>query len=552
MTLRFACAAPVLLAVPLLAIPPSACAADVEGTSRIDAVTVYADRAQVTRVVRAQVPSGSNRVILSDLPVAVMRASLRSRGGGEDWQLGRVALTEREKAELVEERERELTQEIEALQSQQRIREDRIKAQRIKLDFIGRLGESTAAQINDRVDAGAIDPDTWERGWAKLVSGSGEALDAIRLAEEDLAQLARRADRARRELHQLATGARAVLEAAVDVQADRATEVTFELTYQVTGASWQPQYDARLASEGRTVTVTQYGSVSQGTGEAWDNVLLAFSTTAPGRGELAELQPWRVDIARPVQPSVVMSRSQFGKSEAQDMAGNLAMSDDVTAGSAPAPVMATAEVSEFAASYNVEGRVSVPSDRSQHEMVIGRGEVPVELRAEAVPKFDRHAYLVARLTQPGGAPWPAGMITLFRDDALVGTGRLDAMQPGETRDLSFGLDDAIAIDYRLDTGARSSEGIINSYQREERRYLIDATNHHRTAIELTILDQMPVPQDEDITVEMLDDTTPPTTVDRDRKRGVMAWTETLQPGASMDLRFGYAITWPKGERLEGF
>ena len=114
------------------------------------------------------------------------------------------------------------------------------------------------------------------------------------------------------------------------------------------------------------------------------------------------------------------------------------------------------------------------------------------------------------------------------------------------------VDDAIDIDYRLDTGGRSSEGIISSYRREERRFLIDATSHHATPIGLTILDQLPVPQDERIEVEMLDDTTPPTVTDDDDRRGVLAWTRTLAPGENMKLMFGYAVTWPEDLRIDGF
>ncbi|MCB1832466.1 MAG: mucoidy inhibitor MuiA family protein [Geminicoccaceae bacterium] len=536
---------PAGLAALLLLPLASALAADIEGTSRIDAVTVYGNGAQVTRVVKAQVSEGTHRVILTGLPLSMRQQSLRGRGGGESWTLGRVSLVERESSELVRERERELVQEIEALESQQRVRRDRIETERRKLSFIQRLGDTAGRQIDEDLERGALDPSLWRESWETLGAGTAEALETIRLAEEDLAHLQKRADRARRELEQLSTGARAVLEAAVDVRAERAGEVMFELVYQVDGASWQPQYDARLASAERQLTLIQYGSVSQGTGEDWENVALELSTTTPARGDVPELRPWRIDVARPP----VAMRS------AQGVAQDMAMSESVAepmAKAGAAPVMAQAVVSEFSASYRVDGRVSVPSDRSAHRMIVDRVTAPVDLRAEAVPKFDARAYLIAGLTHTGEAPFPSGEMTLFRDDALIGTSHLRLLRKGETRDLSFGVDDAIDIDYRLDTGGRSSEGIISSYRREERRFLIDATSHHATPIELTILDQLPVPQDERIEVGMLDDTTPPTVTDDDDRRGVLAWTRSLAPGEEMKLKFGYAVTWPEDLRIDGF
>ncbi|MCB2012564.1 MAG: mucoidy inhibitor MuiA family protein [Geminicoccaceae bacterium] len=536
---------PAGLAALLLLPLASAVAADIEGTSRIDAVTVYGNGAQVTRVVKAQVSEGTHRVVLTGLPLAMRQQSLRGRGGGESWTLGRVSLVERESSELVRERERELVQEIEALESQQRVRRDRIETERRKLSFIQRLGDTAGRQIDEDLERGALDPSLWRESWEILGAGTAEALETIRLAEEDVAHLQKRADRARRELEQLSTGARAVLEAAVDMRAERVGEVMFELVYQVDGASWQPQYDARLASAERQLTLTQYGSVSQGTGEDWENVALELSTTTPARGDVPELRPWRIDVARPP----VAMRS------AQGVAQDMAMSESVAepmAKAGAAPVMAQAVVSEFSASYRVDGRVSVPSDRSAHRMIVDRVTAPVDLRAEAVPKFDARAYLIAGLTHTGEAPFPSGEMTLFRDDALIGTSHLRLLRKGETRDLSFGVDDAIDIDYRLDTGGRSSEGIISSYRREERRFLIDATSHHATPIGLTILDQLPVPQDERIEVEMLDDTTPPTVSDDDDRRGVLAWTRTLAPGENMKLMFGYAVTWPEDLRIDGF
>ncbi|MEZ5824636.1 MAG: mucoidy inhibitor MuiA family protein [Geminicoccaceae bacterium] len=535
-----------------LLLSSTAIAADIEGTSRIDSVTVYGNGAQVTRIVKAELMEGTHRVILADLPLSMRRESLRSRGGGEGWTLGRVSLVEREKADLVRERERELTQEIEALESQQRIRRDRIRTQQVKLDFIERLSETTGRQVDDALERGVADPASWEKSWEMLAGGAAKALEEIRLAEEDLGQLEKRANRARRELDQLSTGARAVLEAAIDVRASKAGEVTFELVYQVGAANWQPQYDARLETARQRLELTQYGSVTQATGEDWSNVVIELSTTTPSRGDVPELAPWWIDVAQP--PVALQRRQLMEKAESADFAA-APMADSAAGGNevrSAAPVMAEAIVSEFAATYRVDGRVSVPSDRSAHQMVVDRITAPVALRAESVPKYDPRAYLVAELEHEGDAPFPSGEMTLFRDDALIGTSYLQLLRPGETRDLSFGSDDAIDIDYRLDTGGRSSEGIINSYRREERRFLIDATNHHKTPIELTILDQLPVPQDERIEVEQLDGTSAPSVTDHEDNRGVLAWKQVLEPGATWNLTFGYAVTWPEDLRIEGF
>ena len=538
--------------------PIAASSGDITTTSRIDAVTVYADRAQVTRAIQASVPEGAHRLIVADLPLAMLRESLRSRAGGSGMdtgiELGRVALVERPMAHLVGERERELTREIEALETQQRIRADRIEAQRIKLEFIERISSTATSQINEQIERGMGDPERWTESWETLVGGATEALQQIRLAEEDQLQLQGRIDKARQELQQLATGARSTLEAAIDIRAEAAADITIELTYQVANARWQPQYDARLDSEAGTLVLQQYGSVFQGTGEDWQDVTLSLSTTRPARGTLPELQPWRIDVFEPVMPMASGELRSFAKSrEAQVPAAALAEADQAGGAMEEAEaVLAAAVTSEFAAEYRIDRPVTIPADRSSHQVLIDRITHPVTLRAEAVPKLRKAAFLVAGIEHDGAAPFPGGQVTLFRDGAMVGTSHLALLRPGEKRDLSFGIDDRIEIDYRLDTGQRSSEGIINSYRRIERRFHMSAVNHHETPMELTILDQIPVAQDERIEVELLNDGTAPTETDHEEMRGVLAWKRTLDPGAELKIRLGFAVTYPDDLEVGGF
>ena len=537
------------LACMALLTPQNAFAADIEASSRIDRVTVFTDRAQITRIVKATVPKGNHRLVLSDLPLAMFQESLRSRGGSGTYELGRVSLAERPFADFVQDRERELVQEIEALSAQSRVRADRIAAQQIKLDFIKKISSTATNRIDDSLQVGEPNPDFWVKGWETLLTGADEALEQIRLAQEDITQLQRRIDKAQRELQQLSTGDRSILEAAIDVQANEDSEVAFELVYQVGNAYWQPQYDAKLNSETSEVTLLQYGAVQQGTGEAWNNVALEFSTTTPGQGSLPELYPWWVDIMEPIAPLAKTESRNFAAGAARQMA-EPALADSLE--EAAAPVQAVAVTSEFAAIYRVNRRVSVPADRSTHQMLIDRVVHPTTLRAETVPKLQRAAFILAEFEHKGEAPFPSGAMTLFRDGALLGNSRLALLRPGEKRELSFGVDDRIEIDYRLDADQKSDEGIIDSYRRTERRYLIEAVNHHQRPIELTILDQIPVSQDEDIEVEMLDGTTKPTAIDVEDRRGVISWSKSLEAGEQIKIRFGFAVTHPDDVQINGF
>ena len=126
------------------------------------------------------------------------------------------------------------------------------------------------------------------------------------------------------------------------------------------------------------------------------------------------------------------------------------------------------------------------------------------------------------------------------------------LRPGERFRLSFGLDDKVRVDYRLEIGERSRGGIINRHQRQERQYRVEIANHHARPMEITVLDQLSVPQDERIEVELLDSTTPPTHDDVDARLGVLAWTDNYAPNEQRVIEFGYAVTYPEDARLAGF
>jgi len=47
-----------------------------------------------------------------------------------------------------------------------------------------------------------------------------------------------------------------------------------------------------------------------------------------------------------------------------------------------------------------------------------------------------------------------------------------------------------------------------------------------------------------VVVEMLRETTAPTTTDPDNRRGIVQWDVQLQPVAKTEVTFGYKVTYP--------
>jgi hypothetical protein len=124
--------------------------------------------------------------------------------------------------------------------------------------------------------------------------------------------------------------------------------------------------------------------------------------------------------------------------------------------------------------------------------------------------------------------------------------------PGDELRLGFGQDEAVAVERRLDTSYRSQEGIFDTYRRLERHYVMRVRNGHGVAVEIELLDRIPVPQDERIRVELTSETTPPDQRDVDGRRGVLAWRGRFAPGEEREIRLGFAVIVPDGLELDGF
>jgi len=70
-------------------------------------------------------------------------------------------------------------------------------------------------------------------------------------------------------------------------------------------------------------------------------------------------------------------------------------------------------------------------------------------------------------------------------------------------------------------------------------------NGHDFPIKVAIEDQLPVSENDEIAVELLPSSTPPTTTNLHDKRGVLEWAFEVKPGEAKDINFAWRMRWPK-------
>ena len=532
-------------------LPALAAASDITPQSNtVEEVTVYLDRAEVTRRVDVELPAGEHTILVAGLPAQLFEASLRATGHGEKGL--RIATVESRRAfttQVAQERERKLREQLQAQQDEKARLDGRRQALETQGKFIERL--ATLPSEQDANGNRLFTPEKWATAWQAIGKGMAETRAAQVSLQQELRTVDETIRKLEQELRQIQTGRRDSITAAIQVQADTSGKAQFELSYQLGGASWSPVYDASLETESGKVTLTQAAYVRQNTGEDWREAQLTVSTARPSAGTaIPELSPWWIDF---YQPPVPMDARRLKESKME-------MADEMLAGAmapraapqAAEEVVADSQVSEFSVKYRIPGRVSVPADNSRHRFVLGKQNLKASMTARAAPKLDLRAFLYAEIAYAGDSPLLPGPWQLQRDGIFVGTQHNPALLPGDELALAFGADDAIEVEYQKLKDERARQGLINREQRIERKYLINVTNRHKIAMPVTVFDQIPVSRDEAITVELLEDTTKPTQQNVENRPGVLSWKKELKPQQKQTIDFGYAVSYPQDRKVPGF
>lgn len=542
-----------LLLCSLMLLPTYVAARDLEPiTNRIDHVTVFLDRAEITRHITLALPAGDNTVLIHKLPAQLVEDSLRASGRGPVGLTISTVETRRVFGEKVaQEQERKLRDELQSLKDEKEQLNGRSKA----LDTQAKFIEQLASMPSDKDEKGnrQFTPEKWTTAWQTIGKGMTETNKARVSLQQQQRELDEKIRKVKQELGQIQTGRRDTITAAIQVASRNPGNAEFDLTYQLGGASWTPIYDASLDTEKGDIALTQAAHVRQNTGEDWQQTQITVSTARPSDGAaMPELHPWWIDYLQPPMPMRKPAPAETTKYEARKSAegvGVLSFSENL------ADMMETEaqpQVSEFSVRYRIPGRVSIPADNSRQRFVLTKQTLHAKLAARLAPKLDPRAFLYAELDYQGENPLLPGQWRLQRDGTFVGTQVNEALRPGEPLSLAFGADDAMEVDYKQLKDKRGKQGLIKREQRVERRYRIQATNHHRRTIPITVFDQLPVSRDESIKVELLEDTTPVSEKDVKDRPGVLAWKETLKPQQKQTIDFGYAVSYPLDRKVPGF
>jgi uncharacterized protein (TIGR02231 family) len=518
------------------------------------AVTVFPDRARVTRLGRSSLATGLQRLEVGDLPLGLLPASVRAAGKGTARaKLLGVTTRVEQFAETPAQATRELEQQILA-------RED------AEADLAARAGLVEREQKH--LDSLAAQSESYARGLAlrnrtpedqaaifDFIGGRSRALQTELMSlGRERHENAKALDRLRRELQaQQSARPRQRYTATVELDVTQAGDLDLELTYVVTGARWRPLYDLRLVDQ--SVDLTYMAEVTQNTGEDWPNVALTLSTARPSLTlTIPELDPWYV---RP-RPAPVMplrkarAAMPFAPTAAPAPA---AMSMDMARAEAQAMPEAELEVEGAAVSaagasltYRLAGQADVPGNGEPRKVTVATLPLKPEFNYITAPKLEPVCYRRAEVKNDSAYSLLPGELQIFEGGEYLGATQLEFVAPAQTFELALGADERLRVERKLVAREVDKAFIIGDRRRIHYAFEIELENLRDSRQTILVRDQIPVSRDEQIKVKLEGADPKPA---EQSELNVLEWRIVLDPGAKRKLRFDFNVEHPRSMDVIG-
>jgi uncharacterized protein (TIGR02231 family) len=505
--------------------------------SRITGVTVFLNRAQVTRVLQTRVDAGKTNIIVSGLTANLDPQSIQVTGKGNitligishqqnfihEFNMPSQLRMLRDSVELLkgiillEQNQREiLNKEEQLILSNQKIGGDN---QNLSAAELKAMADFYRSRLTD------------------IYTQRTRQDDKIRKLNDRSSKLQQQF-REKNDLYSRNTS-----EIVISVSSDNSSAVELEVDYLVNNAGWTPIYDLRAIDTKKPVQLAYKANVFQSTGEEWKNVNLTLSTQNPNLGGVKpELDPWYVDF-RNYYPTKSKGVGAVHRAPAP------AMAEEKEILESPVQIQT---ISDFTTSvqtsvsteFQIKLPYSVGSTGKPTLVDIANHSLNADYIYSVAPKMDPDAFLMARITGWGELNLLPGEANVFFEGTYVTKTIIDPSNIMDTLAISLGRDKRIVVkrEKMKDFTTRKAMG---GTQRDSFAYEISIRNTKAEAVKIVVEDQVPVSQNSQIEVALQDAGGARYTA----ASGKLLWELELKSQETKKLVYKFEVKYPKDKVL---
>ncbi|HEY3447377.1 MAG TPA: mucoidy inhibitor MuiA family protein [Myxococcales bacterium] len=537
-TISWTLLASLTLAAPALAAAASAAEEAKEAPPPVVKVVVYPDRALVTRMLKVDCAKGPLAAVFKALPFGLDPTTLKATATGADAQVEGVSLYQRVLAEAQTAQLRELDAQIEALQikiyDQQQVRE-RALAERAQAESL----RSTAVPFMTREAAVEKKPNL--AAWTVALESTRDLMDEAdgrrRVVDAALRELGRQLQELQTKRGAIASAApKRVQDAELAVRCGATGPARVELSYMTGGVSWEPLYEARANDARNAIDLSVLASIVQATGEPWKDVEVTLSTATTRRDATPpQLQRLYLGATPEDQEKKVLVR----RDEEVNRLSSTGPSGAPSAGEAPM----AAEDQGLSVQLKVPGTVDFPGDGRPTRVSVETLKLAASFKLLTLPKLLPHAFRSAEAQNTARYPLVPGRVDLFSGGGFIGSTRLPMVSRGDKIKLAFGIDEQIKVKRIVVEELKKDPGFFGSTRRLTYAYKIELQSFAPKATVVTLQEQVPVSQMDDVKVLVEAKTTTPG-FELAKDDGFLTWKVGLAPKEKKTVELRFAVEIP--------
>ncbi|NBN23859.1 mucoidy inhibitor MuiA family protein [Proteus sp. G2657] len=374
-------------------------------------------------------------------------------------------------------------------------------------------------------------------------------LNQQKMAREEIAELTEKLEELSRQLEiDMPIIAKEKTQIVLSLGTSKNLTSKMRISYITPDAGWSPAYDIRSQGMGKPILLTYKADVIQNTGLNWDKVKLVLTSTNPSLNITAPtLSPWylalyndnakfrsksmSMDMAAPVVPSpALMGEESYEKQ----------LNKGVTR-------YVTTNNNGINLSHTIALPYTLKNSTETNTLVINQKEVTADYRYLTTPKLVEEVYLQAEVKDWENLNLLNGRANIYYMNSFVGNTYINTNELTELLNIPLGIDKNIQISRINNEKIRKEPIFIGTTIEQKESYTIKVRNTYDTLVKVTIYDQLPLSQENNINVANAD--YKDGVLDKDT--GEIEWSITLGAKQEKSLPLNYTLSYPKNRQVMG-
>lgn len=515
------------------------CYADTIQTKlNLNSVTLYAKGAELSETATVQIPAGESDIILMQVAKDIDPASINIDIGSKAM----ILATTLKNDYLVNYPE---SAQVKALKQQLQQLQAKLDDKNIQLAVIQ---EEISLLTGNRIDhlkksTSSITETTniihfIRENLTQTLSAKSALLQEIKHITDDIAKLQQQLTH---EQGQTQAFTPIII---LKIYAEKAVTLPISVSYVTYSAGWEQRYDFRVQEINTPAHLTYKANIYQDTGLDWQNIDLTLSTTNPSDDrQIRPLTPWVVSIKRNdhdldnirLYSSNLVSKAPMSMVALNDE-GHRSLTDYIAINN-----------QGINQQYHIQLPFTLKGHSQDNVVILKETEVAVTYQYVATPKLDNSAYLIAKISDWQYLNLLPGNAMIFFANKYVGEQFITTTEMADTLDISLGGDKNIYIYRQQNSKQLSKPTFLGKQVTQKFAYTIDIKNTKASPVTMTIYDQLPVIQDERITL----DNVHYSGAVYNKESGLLSWTLTLNPNEEKQLPLSFNVTYPQDSVVSG-